>query len=95
MEKTYLELMQMIAYAIPIVFGLVEFAKHTFELSGKVVTLVSFVIGALFGLSAYAAYLFPAAAPHIAGATFILAVGLVASGFYKFVDDKFPKPPEG
>jgi membrane protein implicated in regulation of membrane protease activity len=94
MEKTYLDLIKLMAFAIPIIFGFVEFIKAAFELSGKLVTWVSFLVGVVFGGATLAAYLFPEYAPYIAGAIFVLASGLVASGFYKFIDNRIT-PPSG
>ena len=91
MEEVFLTMMGIIVPFAGIVFGLVEFVKAVFELKGKAVTAVSFGIGVFFGAVAYVSYLFPAWAPHIAGVMTILTVGLVASGFYKFADARWPK----
>lgn len=76
---------------IVVIFGLVEFIK-SLGLQGKAVTVVSLALGLVFGL----AYQFTLAIPSdfagwFSAIVFSLALGLVASGFYKFVDTRFPE----
>ena len=84
MEKVYLDLVKLMVFVIPIIFGLVEFIKAALELEGKVVTLVSFLVGVLFAVATSATYLYPKSALYIAVGIFVVASGLVASGYYKF-----------
>lgn len=87
--------MAMIALVIPfagIIFGLVEFAKSVFSLKGVAITAVSFGIGVFFGVLALVAYMYPELSAWIAGVVFVLSVGLVASGYYKFADARWPRP---
>lgn len=77
---------------IIVIFGLVEFIK-SFGLSGKIVTLLSMAFGLLFGIAYKVA---DSGVPGgfagwFAVAVFGLALGLVASGFYKFADSRLPK----
>jgi len=69
-----------------VVFGLVEFVK-SFGLKGRWLTGVSMLLGLLFGVSYQIANAgLPASfASWFAVAVFGLVLGLVASGFYKFI----------
>ncbi|MFZ6029870.1 MAG: hypothetical protein ACOYYS_19320 [Chloroflexota bacterium] len=83
----------LITLAIPltaIVFGLIEFLKAAFQLEGRSVTVVSFFVGLVFGVNIFVAWLYPAAAVYIYGAIFICSSGLVASGYYKFINNRLP-----
>lgn len=91
MEDVFLKLVASIAFALPAVFGLVEFLKSAFGLDGKAVTWISFLVGVIFGSAIFLAYLFPGWGVYVAGVIFVLASGLVASGFYKFVNVRWPK----
>lgn len=71
---------------VPLVFGMVEFLKSALELEGKAVTWMSFGVGTFYGTAIFLNYLFPEWGPYIAAGTFIPSFGLVASGFYKFID---------
>ena len=81
-----------------VIVGLVEFIK-SLGLAGKPLTIASLGLGLLFGL----AYQVSVSGVPVAyggwfeAIFFGLAIGLVTSGFYKFVDDRFPpvltKPP--
>ena len=76
---------------VVVIFGLVEFIK-SLGLAGKPLTIVSLALGLIFGL----AYQVSVNGIPIAyggwfeAVIFGLAIGLVTSGFYKFVDDRFP-----
>lgn len=84
------ELVTSALFLVPIVFGLVEFLKAAFELEGKSVTWCSFGVGIVFGALTFAAYLLPDWGQYVAGGVFVVSLGLVASGFYKFVDARIP-----
>jgi hypothetical protein len=76
---------------IIVIFGLVEFIK-SFGLSGKIVTSLSMVLGLLFGI-AYKIGVDGLPVDFMGWfivVVFGLALGLVASGFYKFADARFP-----
>lgn len=79
---------------MPLILGLVEFAKQWVQ--GKALTAVSLVIGIVFGVALYAAIF--GAPVEFAGwfAAVIggIAVGLAASGFYDFVNARFPQVSE-
>ena len=89
-EVVMKELVGSALYLVPIVFGLVEFLKAAFELEGKSVTWVSFAVGIVFGALVFVAYQFPDWGQYVAGGVFVVSLGLVASGFYKFVDARLP-----
>jgi hypothetical protein len=91
MHEVFEKLVSMIVPYIAFVFGLVEFLKSVSGLQGKAVTLMSFVVGVLVGGAIYVAYMFPDWGVYVAGGLFILASGLVASGFYKFANDRLGK----
>lgn len=88
---TFTALVGSIAFALPAILGMVEFLKAAFSMQGKAVTWMSFGVGIVFGTSIFLAFLFPAWGVYVAGGVFILSSGLVASGFYKFVNARFPK----
>ena len=69
-----------------VVFGLVEFIK-SFGLRGRWLTIASMLLGLAFGVSYQIANAgLPAGfAGWFAMAVFGLVLGLVASGFYKFI----------
>lgn len=90
LEEYFLELVAAAVFMIPIVFGLVEFLKAVLKLEGSAVTWVSFGVGIVFGGAVFAGFMLPDWAIYIAGGVFIVSLGLVASGFYKFVDARFP-----
>jgi hypothetical protein len=75
-----------------VIFGLVEFAK-SFGLKGNWLTIFSMLLGLAFGM----AYRVSTVGVPIGFAgwfeavIFGLAIGLTASGFYKFIDARFPK----
>jgi hypothetical protein len=78
---------------VAVVFGLVEFSK-SLGLKGKMLTVVSLLLGLLFGLAFRLTISVPADfAGWFAAVVFGLALGLIASGFYTFVDSRFPKVP--
>lgn len=81
---------------IAVLFGLVEFAKSVFNLSGRWVTLLSLLLGVVLSL-AYS--LTQMALPVDAAGWFTVAIqglvfGLTASGFYKFVNKRVPEVVE-
>ena len=75
-----------------VIFGLVEFIK-SLGLTGRWLTVTSLVLGLVFGI----AYQIATAGMPIGFAMwfsvviFGLALGLVTSGFYKFIDARLPK----
>ena len=75
-----------------VVFGLVEFIK-SFGLRGHWLTIASMLLGLAFGVSYQIANAgLPAGfAGWFAVAVFGLVLGLVASGFYKFISTRTPK----
>ena len=75
-----------------VVFGLVEFIK-SFGLRGHWLTIVSMLLGLAFGVSYQIANAgLPAGfAGWFAVAVFGLVLGLVASGYYKFISTHTPK----
>ena len=79
-----------------VIFGLVEFSK-SLGLTGKWLTVFSLILGFLFG---FAYQLATAGSPAgfagwFAIVIFGLALGLVTSGFYDFVNSRIPAiPPE-
>jgi len=75
-----------------VIFGLVEFSK-SLGLTGKWLTVFSLVLGFLFGLAyRLATASFPAEFAGWFGVViFGLALGLVTSGFYDFMDKRMPK----
>lgn len=90
-----LEFSELLVNGIPLVvviFGLIEFIK-SFGLQGKWLTLVSLLLGLAFGIS----YKFAESgipvdyASWFAVVIFGLALGLVTSGFYDFIDSRLPK----
>ena len=91
MEKQFLELVASLAFALPVVFGLVEFLKSVLSLEGKSVTLMSFLVGIVISGLVFWANMQPEVGVYVAGGVFIVASGLVASGFYKFAAVRWPK----
>ena len=78
-----------------VIFGLVEFIK-SFGVTGKIVTAISMALGLGIGICYQIA---SAGVPVGFGAwfgvvIFGLALGLTASGFYKFADARLPKLDE-
>ena len=77
---------------IPLVFGQVEFIKNMFDWEGKKVTALSAGLGLFWALAYQGLELVPE--PYNAYAVMVivsLAVGLSASGFYKFIDKRTAK----
>lgn len=74
-----------------IIFGLVEMIK-SFGLKGNILTILSMLLGLAFGI----AYQISKAGVPVGFpgwfeiVIFGLAMGLTASGFYKFVSDRWP-----
>jgi len=77
---------------VAVVFGLVEFVK-SFGVRGHWLTITSMLLGLAFGVSYQIANAgLPAGfAGWFGVAVFGLVLGLVASGYYKFVDTHMPK----
>jgi hypothetical protein len=77
-----------------VIFGLVEFIK-SLGLRGKALTVCSLLLGLLLGI----AYQFSVSGVPATYAGWFssvisgLALGLVASGFYKFASARFPEVP--
>jgi hypothetical protein len=79
---------------IVVIFGLVEFSK-VMGLKGRILTLTSLLLGLVFGIAYQIAQsgLPVTFAAWFAVSVFGLALGLVTSGLYKFVDNRFPQVP--
>jgi len=75
-----------------VVFGLVEFIK-SFGLRGHWLTIISMLLGLAFGVSYQIANagLPTSFASWFGVAVFGIMLGLVASGFYKFISTRTPK----
>jgi hypothetical protein len=80
---------------VVIIFGLVEFIK-SMGLTGRILTVLSMIVGILLGLGYHVAINgIPAGfSGWFIAVCFGLAMGLVASGFYNFANDRFPKVSE-
>jgi hypothetical protein len=75
-----------------LVFGLVEFFKALFSLDGRWVTALSAALGAvLYALYQVQAYLPPEYGQVYTIVITSLAVGLAASGYYKFASARWPR----
>ena len=72
-----------------LVFGLVELVKKL-GLSGNKLILVSMAMGIAFGVIYQLRTAIPVSAPYIDIGFFGIAVGLAASGFYNFLNARFP-----
>ena len=77
---------------VAVIFGLVEFSK-SFGLKGHWLTIFSMVLGLAFGISYKIA---ETGLPTLFGGWFAtivfgLALGLVASGFYDFINKRMPR----
>ena len=75
-----------------VVFGLVEVIK-SLGLKGPLLTILSLLIGLILGMAYQIAQagLPPDFAAWFAVVIFGLTLGLVASGFYKWSDNRFPE----
>lgn len=91
MEDIFVQLVAGMAFALPCIFGLVEFFKAVLKLEGTGVTVMSFIVGVVASGAVFAAFLLPEIGQYVSGAFFILSSGLVASGFYKFAAARWPK----
>lgn len=77
-----------------VVFALVEFVK-SFGLKGNWLTIASLLIGLILGMAYQIAQAMPATfSAWFVAVIFGLTLGLIASGFYKFTDARFP-PRDG
>lgn len=75
-----------------LVFGLVEFFKSLFNLSGKAVTLLSAGMGLVLALIYQVVPLLPDAYEQWINILITsITVGLAASGFYKFTNARMAK----
>ena len=76
---------------VVVIFGLVEFIK-SLGLAGRALTVISLLLGILFGIAYHLAQsgIPTGFAGWFTAVIFGLALGLVASGFYKFADDRWP-----
>jgi hypothetical protein len=76
---------------VVIIFGLVEFIK-SMGLTGRILTVLSMLVGILLGLGYHVSIngLPTSFSGWFIAVCFGLAMGLVASGFYKFANDRFP-----
>jgi len=79
---------------IVVIFGLVEFTK-VMGLKGRILTATSLFLGLVFGITYQIAQsgLPSTFSSWFAVSVFGLALGLVTSGLYKFVDNRFPQVP--
>ena len=91
MEEIFNELVDSFVPFVVLTFGLVEFFKTQLGLEGKAATWLSFGIGVLIGGAFFAVRMFPEIGVYVMGAIFILATGLVASGFYDFGNKRLPE----
>jgi hypothetical protein len=74
-----------------LVFGLVEFVKDVFGLSGKLVTLISALLGVVVMVAYKLIGIVPEPYTQILEIVIAsLAFGLSASGYYKFVNKRAP-----
>jgi hypothetical protein len=77
---------------IAVVFGLVEFFKHLFNLEGKAVTALSMCMGILVMVAYQLIGIVPEPYGQIVGIVAAsVAFGLSASGYYKFLAPRLPK----
>lgn len=77
---------------IALVFGLTEFFKDLFNLSGKRVTVLAAIMGAVVLVAYQLIGIVPEPYGQVAQIFFTsLAFGLSASGFYKFGAARLPK----
>jgi hypothetical protein len=91
MEQVFNQLVSVLVPFVVLVFGLVEFLKAAFKLEGPAVTWTSFGVGAVFGVIVFVATLWPGTQVYLAGLVFVCASGLVASGYYKFFNERLPR----
>ena len=79
-----------------VIFGLVEFVK-SFGIQGKALTLVSMGFGLAFGIAYQVAQIgIPVNfAETFSIIVFGLTLGLVTSGFYKFINARLPEAFRG
>ena len=74
-----------------VIFGLVEFVK-SLGVKGRTLTVLSLALGLLFGIAYRLTLVLPQDfAGWFSTSIFGLALGLAASGFYTFVDSRFPR----
>ena len=76
-----------------LVFGLVEFIKDAFDMSGKPVTFLAAGLGVLFFVAQQLMDLLPE--PYSLIVTIVvgsISFGLAASGYYKYLNKRLPKP---
>jgi hypothetical protein len=78
---------------LPLVFGLVEFLKSTFNIQNKAVTVLSFFLGAVFMAVVQIANMYPEAGQWVVFGVLALTMGLSASGYYKFIDKRTNADP--
>lgn len=80
---------------IALVFGLVEFIKNMLDWSGKRVTLLAASLGVVLYVLYRLLEIVPEPYGQILGIGLgSLAFGLSASGYYKFLNQRLPKPGE-
>jgi len=74
------------------VFGLVEFLKYSFDLTGKKVTVLAASLGAVIFVLFQLITILPEPFGQIITVVFTsVTFGLSASGYYKFVAARVPK----
>lgn len=71
-------------FVVPVILSLVNAIKEIFGLEGKVNMAVSFGVGVILSGVFAVGYFIPSASEIIAVVFFVLASGLVTSGFYQF-----------
>lgn len=78
---------------VVVIFGLIEFIK-SLGAGGKLLTIISMLLGVVFGFAYQLSLAMPTGfAGWFGVAVFGLGLGLVASGFYKFIDSRLPVKP--
>jgi hypothetical protein len=76
---------------IVLVFGLLEFIKEAFNLSGKIVTVIAACLGVVVMVAYRLIGIVPEPYSQVVDIVFAsLAFGLAASGYYKFINKRAP-----
>jgi len=75
---------------VTVILSLVELLKKL-GLSGNGLILLSAAVGVVLGVGYKLSLMFPLVGPWFEVGIFGIVMGLVASGFYAFVDARWPK----
>ena len=75
---------------VTVILSLVELLKKL-GLSGNGLILLSAAVGVVLGVGYKLSLMFPLVSPWFEVGIFGIVMGLVASGFYAFVDARWPK----